>query len=119
MRHAPFPAPPGMHVVDASLENRMRPRQKSPGSESRAWHFSKTKMCKFEIIGMCAKGSLCPFAHAKREMRPLPDLTRTKLCTTLIETGACHNANCTYAHNRDELRTTSTFHKTKFCRFFL
>jgi hypothetical protein len=86
---------------------------------SRTWHFNKTKMCKFHIIGACSKGPLCPFAHSKVEMRALPDLTCTKLCKALIETGVCNNKDCTYAHNKVELRTTSTYHKTKLCRFSL
>jgi len=86
---------------------------------SRTWHFSKTKMCKFHIIGACSKGPACPFAHSKAEMRPLPDLTCTKLCKALIETGVCNDKNCSYAHNKVELRTTSTYHKTKLCRFSL
>lgn len=76
-------------------------------------------MCKFHIIDSCSRGSECPFAHSKEEMRPLPDLTRTKLCQNLIERGVCDNAACTYAHNKVELRVTSTYHKTKLCRFFL
>lgn len=85
----------------------------------RLQHFSRTKMCKFQILGMCAKGPDCAFAHSQRELRPLPDLTCTKLCKTLIETGYCTNESCTFAHNREELRTTSTYHKTKLCRFSL
>lgn len=85
----------------------------------RTWHFNKTKMCKFHIIGACAKGPACPFAHSKAEMKALPDLTCTKLCKALIETGVCNNKACTYAHNKVELRTTSTYHKTKLCRFSL
>eukprot|EP00440_Ansanella_granifera_P071520 gb/GFBE01077618.1/.p1 GENE.gb/GFBE01077618.1/~~gb/GFBE01077618.1/.p1 ORF type:complete len:622 (+),score=131.18 gb/GFBE01077618.1/:1-1866(+) len=84
---------------------------------SRTWQFSKTKMCKFNLIGMCMKGEQCPFAHEKTELRTLPDLTCTKLCKTLIQTGACNDASCTYAHSKEELRATSTFHKTKLCRF--
>jgi len=87
------------------------------GKGGRTWQFSKTKMCKFQIIGMCAKGEQCPFAHDKQEMRPLPDLTCTKLCKTLIQTGICDDPSCKYAHTKEELRATSTFHKTKLCRF--
>eukprot|EP00448_Togula_jolla_P012023 CAMPEP_0170617106 /NCGR_PEP_ID=MMETSP0224-20130122/26230_1 /TAXON_ID=285029 /ORGANISM="Togula jolla, Strain CCCM 725" /LENGTH=503 /DNA_ID=CAMNT_0010942955 /DNA_START=139 /DNA_END=1650 /DNA_ORIENTATION=+ len=84
---------------------------------SRTWQFSKTKLCKFEIIGMCTKGESCPFAHDKEELKPLPDLACTKLCKTLIHTGACNIKGCKYAHCKEELRSTSTFHKTKLCRF--
>lgn len=89
----------------------------SKGRFNRPWQFSKTKMCKFEIIGMCAKGAQCPFAHSKDDLKPLPDLTCTKLCKTLIHTGSCTNPKCKYAHSKEELRATSTFHKTKLCRF--
>lgn len=84
---------------------------------SRTWQFSKTKMCKFSLIGMCTKGEQCPFAHDKQELKPLPDLTCTKLCKMLIQQGHCDVVNCCYAHTKDELRATSTFHKTKLCRF--
>ncbi|CAK8994037.1 unnamed protein product [Durusdinium trenchii] len=84
---------------------------------SRTWQFSKTKMCKFYLVGMCTKGSQCPFAHQKTELRELPDLTCTKLCKTLIQTGLCEDSRCAYAHSKDELRATSTFYKTKLCRF--
>lgn len=87
------------------------------GQPTRAWQFSKTKMCKFNLIGMCAKGEQCQFAHAAPELRSLPDLSCTKLCPTLIQTGSCDRKGCNYAHAKDELRMTSTFHKTKMCRF--
>mmetsp|Transcript_19121 Transcript_19121/g.45020 ORF Transcript_19121/g.45020 Transcript_19121/m.45020 type:complete len:521 (-) Transcript_19121:241-1803(-) len=87
------------------------------GRQGRTWQFTKTKLCKFHIIGMCVKGVNCPFAHDKEELRPLPDLTCTKLCKTLIQTGSCEDRSCTYAHTKDELRATSAFHKTKLCRF--
>jgi len=100
------------------------PAAPAPGAEaqqqerpSRTWQFSKTKMCKFEIIGMCAKGEKCPFAHGRAEMKPLPDLTCTKLCKTLIQTGVCESRSCKYAHSKEELRATSAYHKTKLCRF--
>jgi len=83
----------------------------------RSWQFSRTKMCKFEIIGMCAKGTQCPFAHTATDLRLLPDLSCTKLCKSLIQNGKCENTNCSYAHSKEELRGTSTFHKTKMCRF--
>jgi hypothetical protein len=69
--------------------------------------FMKTKMCKFHILGMCAKGRECQFAHCMDEMNPLPDLYRTKLCKNLINTGKCDNPTCKYAHNKVELRTAN------------
>lgn len=32
----------------------------------------KTKMCKFYMVGKCARGRFCMFAHDKSELRPLP-----------------------------------------------
>merc|ERR1719158_834619 len=61
-------------------------------------------MCKFFILGVCAKGSDCQFAHDASEMQPSPDLSRTKICKTLINTGVCDDPDCKYAHNKDELR---------------
>lgn len=82
-------------------------------------HFQKTRLCKFNIIGMCTKGEQCVFAHGAEELRPLPDLTCTKLCKKLIDTGVCADPKCLYAHNKEQLRTTSVFHRTKFCKFAL
>jgi len=66
--------------------------------------FEKTKMCKFHILGACAKGSSCRFAHFPSELQSLPDLACTKLCKTLVSTGSCDNPECRYAHNNQELR---------------
>eukprot|EP00435_Cladocopium_sp_Y103_P018073 s735_g4.t1 len=66
--------------------------------------FSKTKMCKFHILGACTKGAACKFAHQKEELQELPDLACTKLCKMLISTGSCDDPDCRYAHNRSELK---------------
>ncbi|CAE7213497.1 unnamed protein product [Symbiodinium natans] len=66
--------------------------------------FSKTKMCKFHILGACTKGDGCKFAHRKDELQDLPDLACTKLCKMLISTGSCDDPTCRYAHNRAELK---------------
>lgn len=67
--------------------------------------FAKTKMCKFFILGSCAKGADCRFAHFKEELNELPDLLCTKLCKALINTGQCLDSNCQNAHSKDELRS--------------
>lgn len=67
--------------------------------------FSKTKMCRFELLGMCTKGMHCPYAHGAPELKPLPDLRCTQLCRELLQYGECRNKHCTYAHSREELRT--------------
>lgn len=72
--------------------------------------FSKTKMCKFNILGKCTRGAECVFAHSADELQVLPDLSRTKMCKTLLFTGCCEDKNCTYAHNRKELRQADAVH---------
>eukprot|EP00930_Biecheleria_cincta_P019468 TRINITY_DN1484_c0_g3_i1.p1 TRINITY_DN1484_c0_g3~~TRINITY_DN1484_c0_g3_i1.p1 ORF type:complete len:243 (-),score=46.62 TRINITY_DN1484_c0_g3_i1:523-1251(-) len=67
--------------------------------------FSKTKMCKFDRAGKCAKGRQCPWAHDPSELRTVPDLRCTKLCKELISTGRCTKADCSFAHNKEEWRT--------------
>mmetsp|Transcript_53844 Transcript_53844/g.125232 ORF Transcript_53844/g.125232 Transcript_53844/m.125232 type:complete len:273 (-) Transcript_53844:120-938(-) len=97
------------------------PRHTAPraGAEpqDRTRQFSKTKLCKFELLGICAKGTHCPFAHTAGELRDLPDLRCTKLCFEILRTGHCSKWDCTFAHSREELRTTGSLHKTKLCRF--
>lgn len=66
--------------------------------------FAKTKMCKFHILGMCAQGDQCRFAHNKSELSAPPDLSCTKLCKKLLSTGSCEDPTCRYAHNREQLR---------------
>lgn len=90
-----------------------------PQDAQRVRQFSKTKLCKFELMGMCTKGTSCPFAHGQTDMRPLPDLRCTKLCASVLQTGQCTRADCTFAHSKEELRTTGAFHKTKPCRFMM
>lgn len=75
-------------------------------TERRTAIFERTKMCKFHILGLCAKGPECRFAHDKVELNGCPDLFRTKLCKTLINTGSCDSPDCRYAHTKVELRDT-------------
>jgi len=89
----------------------------SEDDSSRRCQFTKTKLCKFHVLGKCTKGTQCPFAHDGLDLRNLPDLRCTKLCKTLVQTGRCTSRNCLYAHTKDELRSTGAFHKTKLCRF--
>lgn len=83
----------------------------------RVCQFTKTKLCKFNVLGKCTKGLSCPFAHENQDLRKLPDLRRTKLCKVLIQTGQCSKKSCMYAHSKEELRSTGAYHKTKLCRF--
>mmetsp|Transcript_84331 Transcript_84331/g.132852 ORF Transcript_84331/g.132852 Transcript_84331/m.132852 type:complete len:427 (+) Transcript_84331:70-1350(+) len=78
--------------------------EEAPRLEKRSDAFSKTKMCKFHILGICTRGESCQFAHDRVELNALPDLFRTKLCKRLINTGSCDDPNCKYAHNKEELR---------------
>jgi len=93
-------------IVEMTVDNQGSPTQ-----------FTKTKMCKFHILGKCTKGPACPFAHDRAELRSQPDLRCTKICKTLILTGSCTNTSCSYAHGPEELRVSGAVHKTKFCRF--
>eukprot|EP00441_Pelagodinium_beii_P043953 CAMPEP_0197651552 /NCGR_PEP_ID=MMETSP1338-20131121/33062_1 /TAXON_ID=43686 ORGANISM="Pelagodinium beii, Strain RCC1491" /NCGR_SAMPLE_ID=MMETSP1338 /ASSEMBLY_ACC=CAM_ASM_000754 /LENGTH=359 /DNA_ID=CAMNT_0043226219 /DNA_START=91 /DNA_END=1170 /DNA_ORIENTATION=- len=79
-------------------------------NSNRNTQFSKTKLCRFNLLGICAKGTQCPFAHGSVELQPLPDLRCTKLCKQLLSTGACTTAGCTYAHSKEELRAANRTH---------
>lgn len=78
-----------------------KPSLPGPG---RGGQFCKTKLCRFELMGICAKGPECPFAHGSTELKPLPDLRCTRLCKELLSNGQCTDQNCTYAHSREQLR---------------
>eukprot|EP00746_Dinoflagellata_sp_MGD_P139647 gnl/MRDRNA2_/MRDRNA2_73077_c0_seq2.p1 gnl/MRDRNA2_/MRDRNA2_73077_c0~~gnl/MRDRNA2_/MRDRNA2_73077_c0_seq2.p1 ORF type:complete len:409 (-),score=69.43 gnl/MRDRNA2_/MRDRNA2_73077_c0_seq2:97-1323(-) len=80
--------------------------------------FSKTEMCKFNVLGICNKGAGCVFAHSETELKSRPDLSCTRLCRVFLQTGQCDDPNCSFAHSKDQLRTTDFFHKTKLCRFW-
>lgn len=80
--------------------------------------FLKTGMCKFHLLGMCSKGSACPYAHDASELNSAPDLFRTRMCKSLLDTGRCTDTSCKYAHNREELRTTPQPLKTKLCKWW-
>jgi len=71
--------------------------------------FERTKMCRFHILGACARGTACHFAHDRQELTEPPDLFRTKLCKTLINTGQCTDVQCRYAHTKEELRLVKGF----------
>lgn len=74
----------------------------------RSGQFSKTKLCRFELLGICAKGPECPFAHGQTELKALPDLRCTKLCRELLSTGQCTTLGCSYAHTKQELRSAAS-----------
>lgn len=65
--------------------------------------FSKTKLCRFEPLGLCSKGTACPFAHGRNQLKPAPDLRGTKLCKQYISFGLCTIPDCTFAHSGAEL----------------
>jgi len=79
------------------------------GRRDRAQVFERTKMCRFHILGACARGAACHFAHDRQELNQPPDLFRTKLCKTLIHTGQCADVQCRYAHTKEELRLVKGF----------
>lgn len=103
------PLPAGMTPGPVLLPSKAFPQaeRKAEAEEDRDVRtqvFTKTKMCKFYILGGCTKGSTCRFAHYPSELQCLPDLACTKLCKTLVAMGMCDNPECRYAHNREELR---------------
>merc|ERR1719343_1648642 len=72
--------------------------------------FVKTKLCRFNSMGMCRYGEECPFAHSDEDLSSSPDLTKTSLCTKW-QTGCCPlpSESCPYAHGEEELRLTDAF----------
>lgn len=74
-------------------------------SRAKGGLFLKTKLCKFNAMGMCARGSDCKFAHGDSELSKLPDFSKTEFCPVLLRTGMCPDgATCRFAHAQEELR---------------
>jgi len=88
------------------------PRAAATLKSGKKTRYYKTKMCKFHATGMCARDSLCPFAHSSEESNPLPDLFRTQLCPALKAGVICAVNNCKYAHSHNELQKTGKTPKT-------
>jgi len=86
-------------IDDTSKEQ--SPQNKSGGQPTVNRLFVKTRLCRFNGMGICTRGSACKFAHTRDERRPLPDLSRTKLCGA---GAACENPHCRFAHTGRELR---------------
>jgi len=65
----------------------------------------KTKMCRY--FPLCAKGALCPLAHANQELRPCPDLSKSKVCLGWRDGRCTLSAQmCKFAHGPDDLRSS-------------
>lgn len=70
--------------------------------------FKRTKLCKFDLLGMCTRGDRCAFAHGWESLRAQPDLYKTRLCSHFLRSGRCDaGKDCRYAHSPDELRVAS------------
>jgi len=81
-------------------------RFEQPGS-SLTGLFSKTKMCKSAMIGMCTRGEGCTYAHGPQELQPLPKMYKTKMCRALSRNKECHDPSCQYAHTKSQLRNVA------------
>lgn len=79
--------------------------------------FHKTKLCLFQKKNKCALGASCPFAHAREELQPCPDLAKTKLCYNYFR-HRCRDSRCKFAHGYQELRATNNVYKTELCRWW-
>jgi len=65
--------------------------------------FVKTRLCCFELMGCCKKGTQCPFAHGSVDLRSCPDLTKTSICHKWTR-GCCPlpAERCRYAHGASD-----------------
>jgi hypothetical protein len=65
--------------------------------------FVKTRLCCFELMGCCKKGTQCPFAHGSEDLRSCPDLTKTSICHKWTR-GCCPlpAERCRYAHGASD-----------------
>jgi hypothetical protein len=76
----------------------------------------KTRLCVYNIQGVCHLGSKCTFAHSVGEVQDAPSLYKTQLCAAYAE-GNCENEYCTFAHGEEELRLSPNY-KNKLCKWF-
>jgi hypothetical protein len=110
----PGVAPPPAAASSKGKQPPTNPAQTEDEKQRQPALFHKTKMCKFNQLGLCTRGEFCRFAHGKMDMNALPDLSRTKLCKELINTGQCTQRNCKFAHNKHELRRHPFLHQAPF-----
>jgi len=77
------------------------------GSQERIQEFSRTKLCKFNLLGICTRGASCMFAHGTNDLEEQPDYSKTRLCTDFTF-GKCTNGdNCMFAHGKYDLKLRS------------
>lgn len=79
------------------------------GCETKLGLFKKTRLCKFNQVGACTRGSGCTFAHDAKELQPQPDFFCTKLCRNLVTLGVCEDPECRFAHKKDQIRKNVNF----------
>eukprot|EP00392_Amoebophrya_sp_AT5.2_P003072 g3077.t1 len=82
--------------------------------------YSRTKMCKFQLFGVCRYGDKCNYAHSLADMKQLPDFERTSFCKAFLRDGVCPNEKaglCPYAHKVEELRA-SPAPRQRLCLFY-
>jgi len=81
----------------------------SHGTE-RGWkfeeHLYKTKLCHWQLLGHCARGKSCRFAHSTEELQNRPDLRKTQLCDFFARGNCKSGDRCKFAHGLGDLQTT-------------
>ena len=66
--------------------------------------YVKTKMCKFQMFGVCRYGNNCNYAHSVQDLKELPNFAKTSFCKTFLKQGVCRDVHCPFAHKVDDLR---------------
>eukprot|EP00927_Polykrikos_kofoidii_P060068 TRINITY_DN55138_c0_g1_i1.p1 TRINITY_DN55138_c0_g1~~TRINITY_DN55138_c0_g1_i1.p1 ORF type:complete len:261 (-),score=32.70 TRINITY_DN55138_c0_g1_i1:58-840(-) len=65
-------------------------------------NFVKTRMCRFNGLGICTRGDLCTFAHHRSEVRS-KNVRKTKFCSSVIRGEQCKNPACKNRHDSEDL----------------
>ncbi|CAE7431328.1 FPR1, partial [Symbiodinium natans] len=71
--------------------------------KSKKRFYKQTRLCSFNLVGACKRGSACNFAHSEIDLKEMPDFSKTRICKNFMA-GKCElGSACSFAHGQQEL----------------